>query len=375
MYDKRTWAPKYQQMTALLQATANDLQSVKNNARILLNSPRERWDFSDHTNMQAIVHGFERMSVGMRTAVQSSHLALEVISRDVLYTSSLVGSYHLIHQENSHRQTIYDTCLGSLRTRILQLKTDVVALNQRLAIDYSDDQGTTWEQIRNKWVSASLRCSSDTSRGDTAVKNIQETAADFRRLTAGFTSIIDKLDECYGMLHPNFAHSWDKSWEHSNAVRTANTMRHQHEELQQAAAQEMGRITSPGLIALIDAFCGCIQAYLHDTPMKGASLETLGLRRAAAVEAYIEAIARRQIHDLTASNPGNRAEAELEAMLQARIVQIRNDIAQDPDAGGNANDGNSSSSNMDSANDKGAPDGVDREMKDIVSGLDAVDLE
>ncbi|KAJ4394470.1 hypothetical protein N0V93_003688 [Gnomoniopsis smithogilvyi] len=371
MYERRTWAPKYQQMTVLLRAVANDLQFLSHDATALMVLPQERWDLSVEINMQAIVQGLENISLGMQTAVRSSLVALEVISRDVLYTSSLVASYHLIHQDSAHRQIIYDTCLESLRTRIVNLRADIVALNQRLSLECSEKHDSSGEQIRNMWLLASARSINDTSRGDTAMSIIQETAADFRRLTAGFTSIIDKLDECQGMLHPSFVHSWDRSWEHSHAVRAANTMRHEHEELRQVAVQEMGRITSPSLIALIDAFCGCIQAYLHDTPVKGVSLDTLGLRRAAAVEAYIEAIARRQIHDLIESSPGDRTEAELEAMLQARIVQIRDDIARDPDVGGNT----TKTSDNSSVGKDGVGEGDgDSEMENVATNLHAIDL-
>ncbi|KAJ4415224.1 hypothetical protein N0V82_007461 [Gnomoniopsis sp. IMI 355080] len=362
-------------MTELLHAITEDLQGVNLNATVLLNLSQDNWDLSDDVNMHVILQSLERISTGMGVAVRDSLAALEVVSQDVLYTSNLVGSYHLLAEEIEHRQVIYDTYLVSLRARIVQLKIDTLALNQRLNVEYRDDERTWTQQLGRLWLLASAKSSSDTSRGNAAMSNIQETAAGIPRLTGGFTSIIDKLDECEGMLHRDFVHSWHRSWEHSHAVRTACTMRHQHEQLYRAAAQEVGKITSPGLLALIDAFCGCIQAYLHDTPLRGVSLGTLGLRRAAAVEAYIEAIARRQIHDLTESSPGNRTEAELEAMLQARIAQIRDDIAQDPDVGGNAeSNGSSSSSDGFRADSIGDGEGVDREMDDVVSDVNAVGL-
>lgn len=122
-------------------------------------------------------------------------------------------------------------------------------------------------------------------------------------------------------------------------------MRREYEERKEAAAQKMGSITSPSLLALMHGFIACIQAYLDDTPQKGLSLETLGLRREAAVEAYVEVLARHQVSELTEASPGNRTEKELESMLQARIVQIRNEIGSDPDVGRGANDSRSSSNN------------------------------
>lgn len=368
-FDQRTWDPKYQQMTTLLQTLKNDLDVVSNDAAAMLQLPPDVWNVSSYVSVQAVIQGLQNISNGMQTAVQSAMASLDVISRDVLYTSSLIGSYHLLYDDASERQTIYDTYMRPLRQRTQQFQTDLVALEQRLSQEYSNDQGTWRAQLVNQWHLASGRVNNLPPQGDTAMATIQEATADLRRIIACYTSIIDKFDECQGMLHPGFVQSWDRTLDHAHAVQMARTMRHELEELKEAAAQEMGRITSSSLLALIHGFMACIQAYLHDTPKKGLSLETLGLRREAAVEAYVEVLARQQIFELTEANPGNRTEIELENILQARIVQIRNDIASDPDVGGKAND-----SSSDSSDGNGASDAGDGAMHGVVTDLDAVAL-
>lgn len=374
-FDQRTWTPKYQQMTALLQTVTNDLDGISNDATAMLQLSQDAWDLSSYVSIQAVIQGLQRIAGGMRTAVQSSLVSLQVVSRDVLYTSSLIGSYHLLYDDVSERQMIYDTYMGPLRQRIQQFHSALLALKQRLCSEYSNDQGTWRVQLISQWSLASGRVSNLPSQGSTAINSIQEATGDLRRIIACCTSIIDKFDECQGMLHPGFVHSWDRTLDHAHAVQVARTMKHEHEDRKQAAAQEMGRITAPGLLALVHGFVGCIQAYLHDTPQKGLSIETLGLQRAAAVEAYIEVLARQQVFELTEASPGNRTEQELEDMLQARIVQIRNDIASDPDMGGNAKDDSSSSngsSDGDSAS--GGGEGGDIAMQGVVAGLGSVAL-
>lgn len=374
-FDQRTWAPKYQQMTALLQTVTNDLDGINNDATTILQLPQDVWALSSYVDVQAVIQGLQRIAGRMRTAVQSSLASLQVVSRDVLYTSSLIGSYHLLYDDVSERQMIYDGYMNPLRQRVQQFHNALVALKQRLCSEYGNDQGTWRSQLIGQWSLASGRVNNLPSQGGTAIHTIQEATGDLRRIIACYTSIIDKFDECQCMLHPGFVQSWDRTLDHAHAVQMARTMRHDHEEQKQAAAQEMGRITAPGLLALIHGFVGCLQAYLHDTPQKGLGLETLGLRRAAAVEAYVEVLARQQIFELTQASPGTRTEQDLEDMLQARIVQIRNDIASDPDVGGNTNDDGSStngSSGGDSAS--GGGEGGDSAMQGVVAGLGSVAL-
>lgn len=364
-------------MTTLLQTVTNALDIIGNDAAAIMQLPPDVWNLSSYVSVQAVIQGLQNVSTGMRTAVQSAMASLDVISRDVLYTSSLIGSYHLLYDDASERQTIYDTYMRPLRQRIRQFQTDLVALKQRLSQEYSNDQGTWTAQLINQWHLASGGVSNLPPQGNAAMATIQEAIGDLRRIIACYTSIIDKFNECQGMLHPGFVQSWDRTLDHAHAVQMARTMRHEHEELKQAAAQEMGRIISPSLLALIHGFMACIQAYLHDTPQKGLSLETLGLRREAAVEAYVEVLARQQIFELTQPSPGNRTEEELEGMLQARIVQIRDEIASDPDVGGGANDSSSSSSSNGSSDGDGASggeDGGDAAMQGVVAVLGAVAL-
>lgn len=376
-FDQRTWAPKYQQMIALLQTVTDNLDNIGNDAATVLQLPPNVWNLSSYVSVQAVIKGLQNISNGMRTVVESSMASLDVISRDVLYTSSLIGSYHLLYDDASERQMIYDTYMRPLRQRIQQFQPDLDAVKQRLFQEYSNDQGTWTAQLVNQWHLASGSVNNLPPQGNAAMNTIQEATGNLHRIIACYTSIIDKFDECQGMLHPGFVQSWDRTLDHSHAVQMARTMRHEYEERKEAAAQEMGRITSPSLLALIHGFIACIQAYLHDTPQKGSSLETLGLRREAAVEAYVEVLARQQISELTEASPGNRTENELEDMLQARIVQIRNEIASDPDMGGDANDSSSSnngSSDGDGASGGGGGDGGDVAMQGVVANLGAVPL-
>lgn len=95
-------------MTAPLQTVTNNLDHNTNDAVTALQLHPDVWNLSAYLSIQAVIQGLQTVFNGMRNAIESSMASLEGISRDVLYTSSLIGSYHLLYDDVAERQAIYD---------------------------------------------------------------------------------------------------------------------------------------------------------------------------------------------------------------------------------------------------------------------------